>query len=174
MEAIDLLEIVTDLGVLKGFPRNDASAVLAVAEALLRCFSPGTPVPEVKAKAKRIVRHVIDTAPSGWEGPAQFRTAQHVIAGESQEWHQPAYWDATAVICAECTDTGAVYGRDRFFVACSCNAGATAGKHIRQMNESIAALLRHRTAARDAIAQQRKVDHAKLAENLSMIEKVDS
>lgn len=141
MQATDLLEIISDLAGLKGFPRSDGQALIAIAEGLIDIVRPKQGAPDddvLRDRAARIVRQVLITAPE-WRGPAQFETAACSLAEANQRWDIPREWTKTPVHCSDCTDTGAVQLADGTFALCLCSAGEglDALNHVASLNDCV-------------------------------------
>lgn len=122
--AVDFLEVISELRVLKGFPRNDDRALLKIAE-----ITAG--VLQTPEKAAPVINRVIMTV-SEWRGPSQILEAVEQIAAERNEW-APNYGPPIPPDCGRCSDTGAV---DTAFgwSECDCAAGETATEHVAALN----------------------------------------
>ena len=154
MQAVDLIDTISQLAVLKGFPRTDGNALLVVAEALLRMIQPRRDPPAdavLLDRAQRIVTHVIETAPE-WRGPAQFESAQISLAEAAQRWDIPGDWRPEEVRCKGCADTGAVQLEDGMFGICLCGAGEDLGAldHVARLNAVVAEARERRARMRRA------------------------
>jgi hypothetical protein len=118
----EFIEIVSELRVLKGFPRSDGEALLSIAETVCRAARGNA------NRARRAVRLVIETATEGWTGPAQILEALEPV-----EYRQPANWTPSPVECWRCNDTGAVEAGDGF-ACCVCPAARSAREHVEALN----------------------------------------
>ena len=186
MEPADLLDLISELGCLHGFPRTDARAMLTIAESLMGLVTPKPePVPkgeipppppadyELMDRAERIVRHVVRTAPRGWQGPDQFAVAQAEIAERLHKWDQPKEWTKITPTCDLCLDTGAVQTDiHRPFELCSCANGQTdaARLHIETLNATLEAARKVREKARAQRDQAKRAPHGRIAAGLVLIE----
>lgn len=141
MQAIDLIEVISELAGLKGFPRGDAAALLAIADGLLEIVQPKSSPPSdgvLRDRAARIVRQVLITAPE-WRGPSQFETAACSLAEANQRWDIPREWKAQSTQCDGCADTGAIQLPDGTFGLCLCASGEglDALNHVAALNECV-------------------------------------
>jgi hypothetical protein len=158
MQATDLLEVVAELSSLKGFPRGDATAMLAIAEETLRIIRPrrNPPSDEVLLeRAERVIRRVFKIATEGWEGPAQLHAASAKIAEELERWDTPPEWreQAQPIQCSACQDTGARQDAPgEPFRCCECHAGEDAGEHVANLNRVM-------QESRERAARARAVSH---------------
>jgi hypothetical protein len=177
MHADELLDLVVgNLTVLKGFPRNDAGAVLKVAEILLSIVKPKTqtvPDSELYRRAEAIVRRVINIAPEGWEGPAQLFAASSKLAEEAEHWQVPEQWkrEATPVQCSKCLDIGVVGpDKERKIQFCDCPAGETpeARKQLENLQRIAEESRKFAERARQSRVRQLRPDvHNRIREAIS-------